>query len=217
MQPRPTQRRSLGVIRYADDFVVLHRDEHVINAAKTETKLWLAKTSKLNLHDVKTRIRTTQEGFEFLGWRFVHLKRNGKFYARIYPSKKALKNISLRAKQVIKRNRASSSYALIKQLSPVRIGWWYTHKYTTCSKAFKKLDHNMWPKLRHWVLRPSRKHNRKKLKEIYFPSGQLYDYGGKTHQDNWVLVGTEKESKGKKRTNFLPKASWIEKKKSFKA
>ena len=145
----------------------------MVQAAKAETEHMLAQTSKLSLKPEKTNIKHTTKSFKFLGWRFIHLNRNGKLRTRIYPSRKALKHISLRVKQVIQRNRASSSYARIQELKPVLIGWCNTHKYVECTKAFKSLDYNVWRKLRHWVFRPGRKQpNRKKLKEKYFPSGK---------------------------------------------
>lgn len=38
---RRAKRNSLGVVRYADDFVVLHKDRNVIKAAQTEAVFWL--------------------------------------------------------------------------------------------------------------------------------------------------------------------------------
>lgn len=104
-------------------------------------ELWLAKTSKLSLKAVKTDVVHSKQGFSFLGWRFIHLERNKKFYAHIYPSRKALKQISLRIKQVVKQNRASSSYRLIQRLNPVRVGWCNYHKHNECAETFRQLKH----------------------------------------------------------------------------
>ena len=214
---RRAKHQSLGVIRYADDFVVLHKDEDVIKAAKVETERWLAQTSKLNLKDAKTNIRPTQEGFEFLGWRFIHVNRNQRLRTRIYPSKKAYKQITLQIRQIMMCNRASSAYALIEKLKPVLIGWCNHHRYVKFSKTFQKLNDNVWRKLRHWVFRRRRKQpNRTKLKEKYFPSGRIYHYGGTKHKDNWIFVGTEKGKKGEKREIFLPRPGWVHGKKYVK-
>src|SRR5205807_4369427 len=61
------------VIRYADDFLVLHRDRAVIEQAKEVTSTWLADMG-LELKPSKTRITHTLHqgegnvGFDFLGW-----------------------------------------------------------------------------------------------------------------------------------------------------
>ena len=182
-QRRRDKRKSLGVIRYADDFVVLHRDRSVINAAKTEVELWLAKTSKLSLSDAKTRTGHTKQGFYFLGWQFIHLKRNGKYYTHIQPRKKAQKQILLRVKNLIQSHRASSAYALIEKLKPVLIGWCNYHKHVQSAEIFSSIDHQVFCKLRPWVFR-HRKAGRKKLKEKYMPSGRQDTDDGKVHFDN---------------------------------
>ena len=69
---------SLG-IRYAPDFVVLHRDETASASAGAETKRMLAQTSKLSHTFTKTNIGPTQVWFEFLAWQFIHLNRNRKY------------------------------------------------------------------------------------------------------------------------------------------
>jgi RNA-directed DNA polymerase len=70
----PTSKRaSLGVIRYADDFVILHKDQHIVDEAKREVERWLA-TVGLELKETKTRITHTDIlhreliGFDFLGF-----------------------------------------------------------------------------------------------------------------------------------------------------
>jgi RNA-directed DNA polymerase len=67
-------RRSISLIRYADDFVVIHKDKSVIQQAKRLIEEWLHGLG-LELKESKTRIchtlnRTDGEeaGFDFLGW-----------------------------------------------------------------------------------------------------------------------------------------------------
>ncbi len=65
--------RSLNLIRYADDFVILHEDIKVVIQAKTVIEEWLSQVG-LVLKPEKTRIAHTLEecegnkpGFDFLG------------------------------------------------------------------------------------------------------------------------------------------------------
>lgn len=64
------QQRGLTLVRYADDFVVLARDE---KAARRAQALAAAELSRLGLdiHPQKTRITTFEAGFQFVGWFFV--------------------------------------------------------------------------------------------------------------------------------------------------
>ena len=206
-QGRRDKRKSLAVIRYADDFVLIHKDDNVVKAAKAETERWLAQTSKLSLKFEKTNIEHTTKGFEFLSWRFIHLNRNGKLRTRIYPSRKALKQISLRVEQVIQRHRASSSYGLIQELKPVLIGMCNYHKYVECNKAFKGLNNIVWRKLRHWVFRHCRKQpNRTKFKEKYFPSGKPRTtnmVGRFTKTTGFLLVRKKETKKNSAQTFYL--------------
>lgn len=65
------------IVRYADDFVILSRSREQAEEALRTTREWTLKR-KLRLHPQKTRLVTHQEGFEFLGYRFV----NGNRYVR---------------------------------------------------------------------------------------------------------------------------------------
>lgn len=98
------------IIRYADDFVVLHKNRETITEVKELTTLWLQEIG-LGLSDAKTNIRHTLEGdepgFDLLGFNISQKKvgkhRSGKkggkakdkiigFKTKISPSKKAITN-----------------------------------------------------------------------------------------------------------------------------
>jgi len=62
------------VIRYADDFVILHEDRGVIETAQQVTADWLTglglelKPSKTRITHTLTRTEEGNVGFDFLGW-----------------------------------------------------------------------------------------------------------------------------------------------------
>lgn len=64
------RRGGLALVRYADDFVVLARDEKAIRRAQDRAATELARLG-LALHPQKTRITTFEAGFQFVGWFFV--------------------------------------------------------------------------------------------------------------------------------------------------
>ena len=136
------KRSSLKVVRYADDFVVIHKDLHIIEGAKMEVEKWFAATSKLTLSEHKTKIVCTSQGFEFLGWRFMHITAgNGIPRAHIYPSRKSLKSIVTRIGETVRNNRAASAYVMVKRLRPIVMGWCNYHRFVECKDTFQKLDY----------------------------------------------------------------------------
>jgi RNA-directed DNA polymerase len=119
--------RGYRIVRYADDFVILCRDETEARAALHEVQTWCA-ARRLTLHPDKTHIgdcRRSGEGFEFLGYRFE----GGRRWVR-KKSRNALKD-KIRAKT--RRNRGASLAAIIADLNPMLRGWfgYFKHAYRT--------------------------------------------------------------------------------------
>jgi RNA-directed DNA polymerase len=61
---------GLGLVRYADDFVIFAKSSEGAGEA-LELARGVLQGLKLNLHPEKTRIAAIDEGFEFLGYRYV--------------------------------------------------------------------------------------------------------------------------------------------------
>jgi len=160
------------VVRYADDFVVLHRDEGVVRECQAIAQEWL-KGMGLELKPSKTRISHTLEemdgqvGFDFLGFTVrqfpVGKYHSGKmpkgqllgFKTIITPSKKKVKLHQERLSDLVKHMRSVPQGKLIKTLNPIIKGWCNYYR-TVCSRdTFKKVDlvlHHIlmqWAKWRH--------------------------------------------------------------------
>lgn len=206
---------ELGVIRYADDFIIIHRNKETILDAKTEIENWLIKTSKLELNTNKTKIIASDKGFSFLGFGFINIKRHDRMRIKIYPNKESVKNVTLKVGNILRTNRAISSYDLIQILRPIIVGWCNYYCISECSETFSMLNHKLYLMLRAWVFRRDKRHGRHVVKEKYFPSGKTYTFRGKTYNDNWTLNG-KKTIKGHLKTNFLPKFTWTESQKHIK-
>lgn len=203
------KRAALTVIRYADDILVIHKDLDVIKKSKRVIESWLWENCKLTLNNEKTTIYNSTEGFEFLGFSIITLSRNGMDRLKIYPSRQSQARILSKVREIIQRNKASSSYRLITLLRPILIGWSNYFKYSECQTVYSKIDHFIHQKIRAWVFRIDKRHGRQIVKERYFPIGKTYHYNGRTYQDNWILYGKEKGSDGKTRETFLPRLSWV--------
>ena len=146
------------IIRYADDFVVLHEDREVVEYAKVFIQKWLAKIG-LELSEEKTWIVHTTEGFDFLGFTIRHYPKLQKGYVAtkvqhrqnfktlIQPSKKKVKTHIQKLGKIIKESKAVSAEELIERLQPKITG--FANYYRCYSDAFSYITH--WLRYRLWV------------------------------------------------------------------
>lgn len=149
-----------GVIRYADDFVILRHDLDTLLHLKQRAEAWLGKMG-LNLKESKTRITYTlnehegKVGFDFLGFT-IHQFKTGKYRSRlgfrtiIKPSKDAQKRHLAQMADVIKEHRSAPQTVLIVKLNRKIRAW--SNYYRTCSfqHVFSRMDYQL-----HWKLRRS--------------------------------------------------------------
>lgn len=131
---RPTgEIRRPILIRYADDFVVLHKDRGVIDQCKAAAEQFL-KLVGLELSATKTSVRHTsleldgkEPGFEFLGFNFrchpvsARQKPKGRTRSKalVRPSRKSIAKIYDRLCSIVDQSRALSQSLLIIRLNPV--------------------------------------------------------------------------------------------------
>jgi RNA-directed DNA polymerase len=155
-------RASLSLIRYADDFVILHEKLEVVQKCQEIISDWL-KDMGLELKPSKTKLVHTlnehnneEPGFDFLGFNIrqfpvgkyatgktTHGKPLG-FKTIITPSKEKQRIHYEHIADVIDAHKASPQWALIKHLNPIIRGW-SNYYSTVCSKeAFKSMDNLMY-------------------------------------------------------------------------
>ncbi|WP_375513736.1 group II intron reverse transcriptase/maturase [uncultured Nostoc sp.] len=169
------RRQSLTLIRYADDFVVFHKDKAVVQRCREIISEWLTSIG-LELKPEKTRLTHTfipelsedgKAGFDFLGH---HIQQylagkyrsnktaEGKilgFYTLITPSTKASKAHQEEIGRIITKHRSTPQTALIKDLNPVIRGWtsFYTKSDAKTVGELQKQDNLTYLKLRRWAKR----------------------------------------------------------------
>jgi RNA-directed DNA polymerase len=110
--------QKLGVVRYADDFIVTARDKESLEIARIQIQLWLSERG-LELSTEKTFITSIVEGFDFLG--FNHRYYKGKLL--IKPSKKKVLDFCKRIGKEIKALDGATQEALITKLNPILRGF----------------------------------------------------------------------------------------------
>lgn len=195
--PSRDKRDSVSIIRYADDFVILHKDLTVVSGCREIISEWL-KDMGLELKPNKTRlVHTLKEhenqkpGFDFLGF---HVQQfpvgkyiTGKgttgiplgFKTIITPSKSKCKLHYDHLKQVVKTHKGTSQKRLIEKLNPIIRGW-ANYYSTVCSKkAFSKMDAQIYTLLESWAKHRHRNKGKKWIAQKYWKS-----IGG----DNWVFA-----------------------------
>ncbi|QNE42047.1 group II intron reverse transcriptase/maturase (plasmid) [Hymenobacter sp. NBH84] len=162
---------KVTLIRYADDFVVLHEDRHVVEACRQVLADWLAPLG-LAMKPAKTRVVHTLHhapqqaaGFDFLGMTVrqfpVGRTHSGKsprgiplgYKTLIKPSRTAQQRHDRRLGEIVYRQRGSPQAALIRELNPVIRGWCAYYAGVVAKDVFSRLDYTLHHKLRRWATR----------------------------------------------------------------
>ncbi|MEC4896383.1 MAG: group II intron reverse transcriptase/maturase [Oscillatoria sp. PMC 1051.18] len=165
--------KSLTFIRYADDFVLIHKDLSVVQRCRELISEWL-KDIGLELKPSKTRIAHTLNselsedglaGFDFLGYHIrqfpvgkhrssIHPSTKEKlgFRTLITPSKDACKKHQLELKRVINKHKYSHQALLIKELNPIIRGWTNYYQFSNAQTVgeLTRQDYLLFQKLRAW-------------------------------------------------------------------
>lgn len=138
-------REGYILIRYADDFVVMCRNEGEAERALSRITDWMNKLG-LNLHPTKTRIVNMAkrgEGFDFLGYHFERTQRSGKI--KRWPSTKSLNKIKVTIRGLTMRCNGHSLEYIIRALNRVLKGWFEYFKHSM-GYTFRNLD--QWIRMR---------------------------------------------------------------------
>jgi RNA-directed DNA polymerase len=188
-------RENLSLIRYADDFCVLHENLCVIQRCQQIITEWLQGMG-LELKPNKTRITHTLEnyegnlGFDFLGFSIRQYKvgnyradRNSQgrslgFSTIITPSKEKILLHSKEVGRIIDSHRNAPQSALISRLNPVIRGWANYFSTKVSMSVFNKLDYLTYQKLRAWAIRRCTKSNKHDVARKYWHT---------IKNDNWCF------------------------------
>jgi RNA-directed DNA polymerase len=186
--------RNLSLIRYADDFVILHEDITVVQRCREIISEWL-RGMGLELKPAKTRLAHTlnpceqqNPGFDFLGFTIQQFP-IGKYHSKqgfktiITPSKQKQKVHYDQIARIIEAHKAAPQAALISRLNPIIRGWANYYATVVSKVAYSDIDDLMYQKLRTWAKRRHPNKNVEWVSKKYWHS-----LGG----DNWVFA-TRKE------------------------
>ncbi|MGL5795599.1 MAG: group II intron reverse transcriptase, partial [Waterburya sp.] len=199
IKDKKAKEKKLHLIRYADDFVILHNDINVIYKCKETIESFLREMG-LELKPSKTKISHTLNkfqgnvGFDFLGFNVRQYKTGINQSAKtpkgekqghktlIKPSKDKIKAHIKKVGHTIRSHRTVSQEVLIDKLNPIIRGWANYYR-TVCSKeTFDYCDNILYHQLRRWAKR------RHPKKNGYWVSDKYWRRVGKR---NWTFATSE--------------------------
>jgi RNA-directed DNA polymerase len=161
-------RQPPHLIRYADDFVVLHESLAIVQQCQQILLDWLAQIG-LVLHPSKTQITHTlhqhqgRVGFDFLGftvrqfpvgkYRTAHNTQGIPlgFKTLVKPSQTSIKRHQEKLKSILDRHQAATQSQLIHALNPAISGWSNYFSTAVSSEAYGWLDHWLYLQLKNWA------------------------------------------------------------------
>lgn len=180
---------KLGVVRYADDFLVTARDKGSLELSQSQIQQWLS-IRGLNLSSEKTVITSMDEGFDFLG--FNHRHYNGKLF--IKPSKKKVLNFCKRIGTETKALNGAEQEMVIKKLNPILRGFANYYKGVVSKETFSYISFRVWQYLWRWAKRRHPNKNTKWVRKRYFKT---------INGNKWTFATTTSDRQGKEKDLIL--------------
>jgi RNA-directed DNA polymerase len=194
---------KLHLIRYADNFVILHKNINVIHACKETIEAFLLDMG-LELKPSKTKISHTLNkyqgniGFDFLGFNVRQYKTGINQSGRnpsgerqghktlIKPSKDKIKAHVKKIGDIIRLHRTVTQEVLIEKLNPIIRGWSNYYRTVCSAEIFNYCDNILYHQLRKWT------HRRHPKKNGYWVSDKY-----------WKRVGNRKWTFATNKTKIL--------------
>lgn len=158
-----------ALIRFADDFVVLHEDITVVQRCREIISEWLKdmglelKPSKTRLAYTLSKVENEKPGFDFLGFTIRqfptgkhHSGKNTQgenlgFKTIITPSQKSIKVHYDHIAKEIDAHKSAPQAALIKRLNPIIRGWANYFATVISKEIYAELDDLVYRKLVTWA------------------------------------------------------------------
>jgi RNA-directed DNA polymerase len=191
---------NIDLVRYADDFVVLHEEKVVIEESSRFISKWLSKRG-LELSGEKTKIVHSTEGFDFLSHHIRHYPNNkmsesykrkllkgtkteqnrakASHILRVEPTKDKVKKHWREISDTIWKLKDASAETLIGAIQSKITGWANYYKTAHSSEAFGRLDWLLYKRLTQWAKRKHSKRSIRWINEKYFGvkrKGKTKDY-----------------------------------------
>ena len=170
---RNDRRFRCRVVNYADDFVILCRDQ--ASQAMAEAQDILSRIG-LTLSVNKTRLcDAREEAFAFLGYSFgvQHHFGGGQPYLAAYPSRESVVRLKAKLRRMVGHHMSwLSAEDLVRDVNRVVSGWLNYFSYGTLWKTYGNLERFLQGRVRGWLVH---KHRVGSRGECRYPAPYLYE------------------------------------------
>jgi len=176
-------RKSVGIVRYADDFVILCFTQEQAESMYEKMEKYLNDRG-LKLSRDKTKVTHIEDGFDFLGFNLRQYRnKDNRVKLLIKPSKDSVKKARKTIKEVFERKTGRPVKELIYELNPIIRGIGYYWNKVVSAKIMNSIDHYTWILTRKFLNRLHANKNSTWKKERYFKS----DHNG-ISRNKWILT-----------------------------
>jgi RNA-directed DNA polymerase len=176
---------QVHLIRYADDFIITGNSRELLETQVKPLVESLLAERGLELSPEKTSITHLTRGFDFLGQN-VRRYPNGKLL--IKPSRKSIKALLAKVKEIVRKHLGRTVHALITNLNPVIRGWANYHRHVVSKCIFARVDAEIFRMLWKWA---KARHPKKGLRWI---KGKYFERVGTR---NWWFFGESRNAENK--------------------
>jgi RNA-directed DNA polymerase len=160
------------IVRYADDFVIVCKEEEEARRIKDEVGRFLKDKVGLTLSPEKTAVTHISEGFNFLGFNI----RKYRDKLIIKPQKEKVVGFLRDISELLSQNKSAKPQTIIRMLNPKLQGFRLYYRFVASKETFSKIKHSLWEKLWRWVKRRHPNKPRKWIKRKYFTRIMSEDY-----------------------------------------
>jgi RNA-directed DNA polymerase len=158
-----------NVMRYADDFALLHEDREVVKPCQDVSAEWL-KEIGVALQPSKTRLTHTlsaPDGTLGFDCRSFHIRQysvrktksgkdcRGRLHGcktRIKASKTAIQRHVQKLRETVDSQKHADQETLIGKLNPVIIGWTQFYAHVVSARVFQSFGHMLYARLCAWAV-----------------------------------------------------------------
>ena len=137
--------KSIRLVRYADDFVVIANSKKILeNQVLSKLKTFLEPRG-LSLNAIKTKIIHRTEGFSFLGFHVKYLVKPKAItsFLHITPPKEKISKVLSKIKGIFRTILHKQLTEVIVELNWVIRGWSYYYRFSNAKRTLTYLSHHI--------------------------------------------------------------------------
>jgi RNA-directed DNA polymerase len=166
------------LVRYADDLVVCVKGTRQQAQVLLDGLVERVEGIGLKVKPEKTGVTHIDEGFVFLGQRFIRRAKGSKRFVYTLVCNEALASVMRKVKTLTGRSTRNLSLAdLLSALNPVLRGWAAYFRYAAAKRTFAYLGYYAWRRVVGWLRKKHPRMTWKQIRRRYFGKDQLQERG----------------------------------------